>query len=334
MVPSNGISLTDALEEQLLILDGAMGTVLQGHHLPEEDFRGEEFAGHDRDLVSNFDFLTLTRPDLIESVHRAYINAGADIICTNTFNANRVMQARYGTERLVDRINIEAADLARKTIDEYLLHDPDRRVFLAGVIGPTDAVPDEDGTAGVSGFRRLARGELFDAFKEQAAALIRGGVDLIMIETMCHTAGIRVACEAVRAAESEATTKVPLWISATPNQQGTGLVGGESIEDLVAVADGFEPICLGFNCGWGTTGMIKPLQELTTLTGVGLVLYPSAGVPDEKGIFPDDPEMFAHAMREIAESGLLNVVGGCCGTTPEHIRCLVREVEGLPSRPL
>ncbi len=334
MVPSSLSLLQKALDEQLLILDGAMGTVLQGHHLAEEEFRGEELAGHDKTLSGNFDFLTLTRPDLIETVHRAYINAGADIICTNTLNSNRVMQVRYGTDALVERLNMEAADLARRTIDEYLLHDPDRRVFIAGVIGPTDAVPSDVDTQETSGFRHIERDTLIDAWRVQAGALIRGGVDILLVETMFHTAGMAAACEAVGAALHEAGAEIPLWISATPNKEGTGLLGGESIRDFVTTAEQFEPFCIGFNCGWGVVGMVKPLQDLTTLTGTALALYPSAGIPDENGIYPDDPEMFASAMREIAESGLLNVVGGCCGTTPEHIRSLVREVDGLPSRPL
>ncbi len=322
----------EALRERVLVLDGGMGTVLLGYGLREEDFRGEDLLDHGQPLRGNLELLTLTRPDLIETIHRSYLNAGADILSTNTFLAQPLMQERYGTPDLVERINREAAELARRVVDDFAAYEPERRTFVAGVIGPTDAIPDTAQSDVLPDLRVVPAEEMANGYEVQALGLIRGGADLLLLETMSNTAAAVAACEGVQSACTQAGETVPLWISMTMDVSGERLLSGELFETFVGAVAPFAPVCLGLNCGYGARAAAAGIRRLGEMTDLPISCHPSAGIPDESGVYPEDPEAWAETTSRLVQGGLVNIVGGCCGTTPEHIRLLTRRGLGMTPR--
>lgn len=304
----------EALNERVLLLDGAMGTMLLGYGLREEDYRGEEFAEHNMPLKGNLDLLTLVRPDLIETVHRAYLNAGADIISTNTFGANAIRQGKCGTAHLVERMNREAAEIARRVIDDFRAVDPDREMWVAGVMGPADTGEG------------LARDELQRVYAEQARGLLQGGADVILIEMVMIVAGAVAACEGARAAFEEVGAEAPLWVCATTDENGERMMSGEGFEALVNAVEPFGVAVIGMNCGYGPESIGRAVRVMVGLTEVPISAHPSAGLPDEIGVYPVGPEMFGEWAAGMVETALVRIVGGCCGTTPEHVRGMRRGI--------
>jgi 5-methyltetrahydrofolate--homocysteine methyltransferase len=324
--------MNELLRDRILILDGAIGTVLGGYGLREEEVRGEEFADHNVRLKDNLVLLTLTRPDIVETVHRAYLNAGADILSTNSFTASALMQARYGLGGEVSRLNREAAELTRRVVDDFMAYEPDRTVFVLGCIGPSDIVPDTVDTSILPHWKRVPVGKFEEAVAEQATGLIRGGADILGLETVPCTQSAAALCRGVRAACQSSATEMPLWISVTVDREGSKLLSGEALDEFVAVVGEFSSVVYGVNCGFGHESVETAAEHLARLVDAPIAVYPSAGLPGEDGIYPDSPETLAEWARAIGEAGTANIIGGCCGTTPEHIRQMANAVEGLSPR--
>lgn len=319
-----GIALIHELGRRVLVLDGAMGTMIQSYSPTEADFRGSLFTGSDVPLNGLNDLLTLTRPDIIESIHRQYLSAGADIIETNSFNANAVSLAEYGMEHIVDRLNHAAATLARKVADEF------PGTFVAGSMGPTSkslsmASDIDDGN-------NMDFDTLSDTYHSQALALIRGGVDALLIETVFDGLNAKAAVHGARRAMAEAGTRVPIMISVTLTESGRTL-SGQTLEALFASVSHAHPISIGLNCGFGADGMVAHIDALDRLPAA-VSMYPNAGLPNAMGQYDETPEMMAGTLKPYIEAGRLNIVGGCCGTTPGHIARLAELVRNATPRPI
>lgn len=317
------------LRSRLLLLDGATGTMIQRLKLTDKDFHGSLLAAHPTPLYGNNEILVLTRPADILAIHREYLHAGADIISTNTFNANAVSQSRYNTERLVGRLNLEAARLAREAADiamaESLVQSGEfTRKYVAGSIGPTDRIASENGGAMDSSKHLVSFDVLKDAYTEQIAALREGGVDLLLFETFFNTANIRAAltgaCEAMRLMNRE----LPVIVSVTVSNHAGILPGGQSLEEIVDCILPWKDFLLavGLNCSFGPEAIGLSLRRLAEFAPLPLSCHPNAGMPDATGEYTTDSVKFATAMDEYISEGLLNIAGGCCGTTPEYIRRL------------
>jgi len=324
------------MRERILILDGAMGTMTHRARLTEADFRGERFRRHPKDLRNNADVLSLTRPELIESIHRAYLDAGADIITTNTFTATRIAQEDFGLEDAVYEMNVAAARLARRAADQAMAADPHRPRFVAGSLGPTNrtaaVVIDADRPA----WRSHTWDDFERAYSEQARALIEGGVDLLLVETIFDTVAGKAALFAIQKLFDEGVRQVPVIASVTIVDQGGGNLCGQTVEAFWHAISHVDLLAVGINCSLGPREMRPYIEDLARVAPIPVAAYPNAGLPDamsETG-FPETPESFAPQLREWAERGWLNLVGGCCGTTPDHIGLLASAVRGLPPRRL
>ena len=325
-------ALEQALAERILILDGAMGTMVQRHGLDESQFRGTRFADHGVDLKGDNDLLALTRPDVVSSIHAEYLEAGSDIIETNTFNGTTVAQADYQLESIVYELNVEAARLAREAADEWSRRTPDRPRFVAGAIGPTNKPlsisPDvNDPTA-----RSITFDEVREAYVEQARGLIDGGSDLLMIETVFDTLNAKAAIIAVGDAMAERGVDLPLMISVTITDNSGRTLSGQTIDAFWVSVAHAQPFSVGINCALGARQMRPYLAELSRLASAYISCYPNAGLPNAFGEYDETPDETSHLLGEFATSGLVNIIGGCCGTTPDHIRAIAQAVEGVTPR--
>src|SRR4051794_40207005 len=317
MTPDVRTQLDALLAKRILVLDGAMGTMVQRHQLTEADFRGERFREHPRDLRGNNDVLVLTRPDVIAGIHRQYLEAGADIIETNTFSGTVVAQADYALEPLVYELNLEGAKLARAACDEYTAKDPSRPRFVAGSMGPTNRIlsisPDVNNPA----FRNVTFDELREAFKEQARGLIDGGCDLLLLETIVDTLNAKAAIVALEELFGERGRRLPLLISATITDRSGRTLSGQTIDAFWTSVAHASPLSVGLNCALGARDLRPYVEELARLAGCYVHCYPNAGLPNAFGEYDERPADTAGTLGEFAAHGLLNIVGGCCGTTPE-----------------
>lgn len=324
--------LHQLISERILILDGAMGTMIQRYRLGEADYRGERFKDHPRDLKGNNDLLVLTRPDIIEGIHQAYLEAGSDIIETNTFNGTAISQADYGTESLVYEINVQAARLAKKAAAEWSARTPHKPRFVAGSIGPTNRTlsisPDVNNPA----FRALTFDKLREAYAEQVRGLIDGGVDLLLIETIFDTLNAKAAIVAIQEVFEEKGVELPLMISVTITDRSGRTLSGQTIDAFWTSIAHAEPFSVGINCALGARDMRPYLAELSAISPVYISCYPNAGLPNAFGEYDEQPETTAQFLQEFATSGFVNILGGCCGTTPDHIRAIARAVEDIQPR--
>jgi 5-methyltetrahydrofolate--homocysteine methyltransferase len=324
--------LTELLARRILILDGAMGTMIQRRRLTEEDFRGARFADHGRDVRGNNDLLVLTRPDVISDIHLEYLEAGADIIETCTFSSNRVAQSDYGLESAVYELNFEGARLARAAADEWTRRTPDRPRFVAGSMGPTNRIlsisPDVNNPA----FRNVTFDELRDAFKEQARALIDGGCDILLLETIVDTLNVKAAIVAIEEVFEERGIRLPVSISVTITDRSGRTLSGQTIDAFWVSIAHAKPFSVGVNCALGARDMRPYVAELARIANCYITCYPNAGLPNAFGEYDEQPADTASALREFATSGFVNIVGGCCGTTPDHIREIAGAVRALPPR--
>ena len=325
--------LNRALASRILILDGAMGTMIQRHKLTEADFRGERFAKHPHDLKGDSDVLVLTRPDVIGGIHREYLEAGADIIETNTFNANAVSQSDYALEPYVYEINVAAARLARAAADEYTARDPGRPRFVAGSIGPANRTlsisPDVNNPAS----RSITFDQLKNAYAEQARGLIDGGSDILMVETIFDTLNAKAALVAIDEVREATGKSLPLIISVTITDRSGRTLSGQTLEAFYLSVEHARPWCIGLNCALGAKEMRPYLEELARLSEGWVSCYPNAGLPNAFGQYDEHPDETASLLREFATSGFANILGGCCGTTPDHIGALAAAVKDVPPRP-
>ena len=322
--------ILDAAQQRILVLDGAMGTMIQRHSLEEEHFRGARFAGWHTDLKGNNDLLSLTQPDIICDIHRAYLEAGADIIETNTFNSTQVSQADYQMEAISREINVASALLARKAADEF--STPERPRFVAGILGPTSRTASLSPDVNDPGARNVTFDELVENYTESTHALIEGGVDLIMVETIFDTLNAKAALFAVQQVFEELGTELPIMISGTITDASGRTLSGQTPEAFWNSVRHAKPISIGLNCALGPKELRPHLLEISTVAGTMVSAHPNAGLPNEFGGYDLDALNMAETVAEFAGAGLLNIVGGCCGTTPEHIRAIADAVANIKPR--
>ncbi len=311
--------IQDILKERILILDGAMGTMIQKYKLTEEDFRGERFKDYTTLLKGNNDLLSLTRPDVIEAIHREYLEVGTDIIETNTFNANSISMEDYNMSDLVREINVAAARLARKAADEYTQQSPNRPRFVAGSIGPTNKTASMSPKVENPIFRAVTFDDLYFAYKEQIEGLVDGGVDLLLIETIFDTLNAKAALFAATEVRKERNISLPIMISVTLSDKGGRTLSGQTIGGFLASVSHIDFLSIGLNCSFGASDMKPFLKELGRIAPTYVSAYPNAGLPNQFGEYDETPEIMANQIKEFIDEGLVNIIGGCCGTTPAHI---------------
>ena len=324
-------TLKNLLEERILILDGAMGTMLQRHKLQEEDFRGQRFRQHSKDVRGNFDILSLTQPELVRAVHQAYLEAGADILETNTFCGTRIAQADFGLEELVYELNYASALLARDAADDAA-KKTGRPRFVAGVLGPTNRTASISPDVNNPGFRNVSFDELVEAYTEATRGLLDGGADLLMVETVFDTLNCKAALFALRTYLDQHGLDVPIMVSGTITDASGRILSGQTTEAFFNSIAHAEPLLVGLNCALGAAELRPYLEELSRISGCLVSAHPNAGLPNQFGEYDQSPEHMAGLIREFAESGFLNMVGGCCGTTPEHIHAIAESVKTVRRR--
>lgn len=320
------------LERRILILDGAMGTMIQRHGLKEADYRGERFAAHAHDLKGNNDLLLLTRPDIIRSIHADYLAAGADIIETNTFNATRVSQADYRLEELVYELNVAGARIAREVCDEFTALDPAKPRFVAGVLGPTSRTASISPDVNDPGYRNVSFDELVANYTEAVRGLAEGGADIILIETVFDTLNAKAALFAVEAFFDAVGSRLPIMISGTITDASGRTLSGQTAEAFWNSLAHARPLSFGLNCALGAHELRQHVEELSRRCDCFVSAHPNAGLPNAFGGYDETPEMLADAIREWGETGIVNIAGGCCGTSPDHIRAIAQALAGLPPR--
>ena len=324
-------ALKAELGQRILLLDGAMGTMIQGFGLDEDDFRGERFRDWHRDLRGNNDLLTLTKPDIIRDIHRQFLDAGADIIETNTFNSNAPSMSDYGMESLVRDLNLGAARLAREIADEFAASSGRPR-FVAGVLGPTNRTASISPDVNDPGFRNIRFAELAETYRDATIALVEGGVDFLMVETIFDTLNAKAAIFAIRKAYAEIGVRLPVMISGTITDASGRTLSGQTTEAFWNSIRHAEPFMVGLNCALGAADLRPYVNELSRVADTGVSAHPNAGLPNEFGAYDETPESMAAVIEEFAASGFLNLVGGCCGTTPDHIRAIGKAIDGRAPR--
>ena len=322
------------LDQRILLLDGAMGTMIQGYGLDEAGYRGERFRDSSRDLKGDNDLLSLTQPDIIREIHTAYLEAGADIVETNTFNATAISQADYGLEAIVYELNRESARLAREAADALTARTHAKPRFVAGVLGPTNRTASISPDVNDPGFRNVTFDALVAVYTEATRGLIDGGADLLLIETVFDTLNAKAAIYAVLEAFLDPDRVRPVMISGTITDASGRTLSGQTPEAFWNSVAHAEPLLVGFNCALGAKELRPHVQEISRISGTYVSTYPNAGLPNAFGGYDATPDEMAGQLREFAESGLVNLVGGCCGTTPEHIAAIQEAVRDVAPRRL
>lgn len=349
--PDRVARLEAALRERILVIDGAMGTMIQRHGLEEADYRGERFRdGHDalfaadghahgpgcgcegHDQRGNNDLLTLTRPDLIRDIHAAYLEAGADLVETNTFNSTSVSLADYHLQHLVHELNREGAALARSVCDAAEARDPSRPRFVIGVLGPTSRTASLSPDVNRPGFRAITFDELKDAYREATRGLLDGGADTIMVETVFDTLNAKAALFAIEDEFDARGARVPVMISGTITDASGRTLSGQTAEAFWYSLRHAQPLCIGLNCALGAKDLRQHVDVLAQVADAHVSTHPNAGLPNAFGGYDETPEDMAAVLGEFAQAGLLNLVGGCCGSTPDHIRAIAAAVRGVAPR--
>jgi len=351
--PDRVSKLLHALGQRILIIDGAMGTMIQRHGLEEADYRGQRFAqGYDsapgadghvhgpgcghagHDLKGNNDLLLLTRPEVIAGIHTEYLQAGADLVETNTFNATSVSQADYHLEHLVYELNKAGAQVARQCCDAIEAQAPDKPRFVIGVLGPTSRTASISPDVNDPGFRNTSFDELRATYREAIDGLIDGGADTLMVETIFDTLNAKAALFAIEEAFDARGGRLPVMISGTITDASGRTLSGQTAEAFQASVAHSQPLSIGFNCALGATDMRPHVETLAQVSASYVSAHPNAGLPNAFGEYDETPEEMAATLKEFAQSGLLNLVGGCCGTTPAHIQAIAAAVAGVPPRAL
>lgn len=324
--------LYEALTNRILVLDGAMGTMLQRYKFEEEDYRGERFKNWQSPLKGNNDLLSLTQPKAIEEVHAKYLEAGADIIETNTFSATTIAMADYHMEELVYELNFESAKIARKVCDEFTAKNPEKPRFVAGSIGPTNKTASLSPDVNDPGYRAITFDELRIAYKQQAEALIDGGSDLLLVETIFDTLNAKAALFAIDEIQDERNIKIPIMVSGTITDASGRTLSGQTAEAFLVSVSHLNLLSVGFNCALGAKQLTPYLETVSKNSEFFISAYPNAGLPNAFGQYDESPEFMAEQIREYAEKKLINIIGGCCGTTPEHIKAIADLVKNYEPR--
>src|ERR1700722_10356762 len=325
-------ALKSVSKERILVLDGSWGALLQKRGLVEEDFRGERFKDSVLPLKGDYDPLCLTRPDLITEIHDAYFTAGADIAETNTFNSTSISQADFGLESAVRDMNLASARLARESADRWTAATPAKPRFVAGAIGPLNRTLSMSSKVEDPGARGVTYDEVYNAYREQALALHEGGVDLFLVETIFDTLNAKAAIKAILDLEDEGLESLPIWISGTITDRSGRTLSGQTAEAFWNSVKHAKPFAVGFNCALGAELMRPHIAELSRVADTLIAAYPNAGLPHAMGEYDETPDQTGGHLHEWAGSGRVNIRGGCCGTTPDHIRHVAEAVAGLPTR--
>ena len=328
------IRLEALLKDRILVIDGAMGTMIQQYKLTEKDYRGTRFANHAYDIQGNNEILVFTQPHIIEAIHLAYLEAGADILETNTFGATKIAQADYHLESLAYEMNLEAAKIARKAADEYNIKTPEKPRFVAGAIGPTNKTASLSPDVNNPGFRGVSFDELKEAYYEQAKGLMDGGCDALIVETIFDTLNAKAALFAIEELFEEVGDRLPVMISGTITDASGRTLSGQTVGAFWASINHIPLLSVGLNCALGATEMRPYLQELSDLADCYISAYPNAGLPNEFGEYDQGASEMQQYIKEFASSGFVNIVGGCCGTTPDHIQAMAEAVKGIVPRKL
>ena len=328
----NPDQLYNALSERILVLDGAMGTMIQRYKLEEEDYRGERFKNWEHPLKGNNDLLSLTRPDIIEAIHKEYLEAGADIIETNTFSGTTIAMADYHMEDLVYELNFESAKIARKVCDEFTAKNPEKPRFVAGSIGPTNRTASLSPDVNDPGFRAITFDELRIAYKQQSEALLDGGAHILLVETIFDTLNAKAALFAIDEIQEERNICIPIMVSGTITDASGRTLSGQTAEAFLISVSHLNLLSVGFNCALGAKQLTPYLETLSNNSDFFVSAYPNAGLPNAFGQYDESPEFMAEQIREYVEKGLINIVGGCCGTTPSHIKAISELVKNYEPR--
>lgn len=316
------MKIEDILKERILVIDGAMGTMIQRYKLEEEDFRGERFKDHNFPLKGNNDILSLTRPDIIKAIHCQYLEAGADIIETNTFSGTTIAQADYHLEDAVYDLNYYAARIAKEAAEEFTKKDPSKPRFVAGAMGPTNKTASLSPDVNNPGFRATTFDELALAFKQQAKGLIDGGADVLLLETIIDTLNVKAALFAIQELFDEIGRKLPIMVSGTITDASGRTLSGQTTEAFLISVSHVPLLSIGLNCALGASQLRPYLQVLNEKAPFYVSAYPNAGLPNEFGHYDQTPEEMGQQIEVFLKEGLINIVGGCCGTTPDHIKLI------------
>ncbi len=323
----------ELLEQRIAILDGAMGTMIQRHKLTEEQYRGERFADYTHSLKGNNDLLVMTQPQIIEDIHFAFLEAGADVIETNTFNANAISMLDYHMEDLVKELNFHAVNVAKAARERYQKQN-NRPIFIAGAIGPTNKTASLSPDVNNPGFRGVSFDELVAAYREQTEALMDAGVDLILVETVFDTLNCKAALFAINTLKEERNSQIPLMVSGTITDNSGRTLSGQTTEAFYNSISHGDLLTVGLNCALGADQMRQYVEEIARISDIYVSCYPNAGLPNEFGEYDDSPEHMSAVIADWCEQGWVNLVGGCCGTTPEHIKAIAERCKKFEPRKL
>jgi len=318
-------AIEKALAKRILVLDGAMGTMLQAYKFEEEDFRGDRFISHPSPLKGNNDLLSLTQPEAIKAVHRAYFEVGADIVETNTFSSTSIGMADYGMEELVYELNVQSAKLAREVADEFTNTNPNKPRFVAGSIGPTNRTASMSPDVNDPGYRAVTFDDLVEAYSEQVRALVEGGSDVLLVETVFDTLNAKAALFAIDILKEENNWDIPVMISGTITDASGRTLSGQTVEAFATSVSHIPLLSIGFNCALGADQLLPYLRRLSKETDTMISAHPNAGLPNAFGAYDQTPEEMRDLIQKYLEENLINIIGGCCGSTPEHIQ-LIAEV--------
>jgi 5-methyltetrahydrofolate--homocysteine methyltransferase len=328
-------NIKDLLKERILIIDGAMGTMIQRHKLEEADYRGERFTNWHKDVKGNNDLLSITQPDIIIDIHKQYLDAGADIIETNTFSSTTIAQADYDMQELAYELNVASAKCARIAADEYTAKNPAKPRFVAGAIGPLNKTLSLSPDVNNPGYRAVTFDEVVIAYEEQIKGLIEGGVDILLVETIFDTLNAKAAIYAIKDFfRKNNLPELPIMISGTITDASGRTLSGQTLEAFYISVVHANPLSIGLNCALGASEMRPHIEELSSIAKCFTSAYPNAGLPNAFGEYDEQPHETAHIIEEWAKQGFVNIVGGCCGTTPDHIKHIAEEVSKFKPREL
>jgi 5-methyltetrahydrofolate--homocysteine methyltransferase len=326
------LSIVDILKEKILVLDGAMGTMLQEYKFEEADFRGDRFKDHPLSVKGNNDLLSLTQPEAIKTIHKKYLAAGADIIETNTFSSTQIAMADYEMESIIYDLNFQSAKIAREAADEFTLIDPAKPRFVAGSVGPTNRTASISPDVNDPGFRAVTFDDLRVSYKEQIEALVDGGIDLVLIETVFDTLNAKAALFAVEEVKTERGIDLPIMLSGTITDASGRTLSGQTAEAFLISVSHIPLLSIGLNCALGAKQLIPYLEVLSTKSEFAVSAHPNAGLPNAFGEYEELPEDMATQIQEYLDRDLINIIGGCCGTSPDHIEAIAKLVNGAKPR--
>ena len=325
-------SLYDVIKERILVLDGAMGTMIQAYNLKEEDFRGERFKNYPTPLKGNNDLLSITQPQIISEIHKKYLDSGADILETNTFSSNSISMADYNMEDLVYELNFESAKIANKLTDEYSIKDPSKPRFVAGSIGPTNKTASMSPDVSDPGFRAITFDELVISYTEQIKGLVDGGVDILLLETIFDTLNAKAALFAIDTYMENNKLDIPLMVSGTITDQSGRTLSGQTVNAFMISVSHMPIFSIGFNCALGADQLMQYVKRLSDKSEFYVSAHPNAGLPNAFGEYDQTPEEMQNLLEKYLKDGIVNIVGGCCGTTEEHIKLIAESAKKYSPR--